>query len=80
MNEVRYNASWMRIDWQDLEAQIIAKVKAMRLQWIDMTRDKLCQRADITYSAILRAIRCNSMRVKTINKLKRIGVAVKILG
>jgi hypothetical protein len=45
-----------------------------------MTRDKLCQRADITYSAILRAIRCNSMRVKTINKLKRIGVAVKILG
>jgi len=79
MNIPGQQASWLPIDWKDLELQIIRKVMGMRNQGIPMTRDKLCNRADITYDAILLATRRNTMRIKTINKLKKIGINVKIL-
>jgi hypothetical protein len=44
-----------------------------------MTKDKLCNKADITFASILRARKMNKMRIKTINKLKKIGIFVKIL-
>ena len=73
------NAKWMPIDWKDLYKQIGLKVSSMRNLWIDMTRDKLCEKAGLSYAWILVASRRNTMRIKTVNKLKKVWINVVIL-
>lgn len=73
------NSEWLHIDWTDVYNQLSDIVLKMRNKWIQMTKDKLCNKADITFASILRARKMNKMRIKTINKLKKIWIFVKIL-
>ena len=73
------NAKGMPIDWKDLYKQIGLKVSSMRNLWIDMTRDKLCEKVGLSYAWILVASRRNTMRIKTVNKLKKVWINVVIL-
>ena len=79
MNVITYNATGLPINWKDLNAQLIARVKQMKLKGIDIDRAWLCAKADVTYSWVLLATRRNTMRIKTINKLKKVGINVKII-
>jgi len=78
--ETRYNASGMKIDWTDLLKQIEDTVHQIKMQGKNMTRHKLCNSIDLTYSWIIRAMKTGKMRIKTINKLKRVWINVKIIG
>lgn len=77
--EKKYPASWMSIDWADLDRQIKKKIADMKRMSIDMTIDKFCKKAWLTYAWILNSRKTNRMRIKNINKLRKVWINIEIL-